>query len=84
LYALVLELTAEQYLWADMGVVLGFVVLLPTMLPKPFLQRGEGGREGGREGERGAGVPVLYLGGSVGGREGGREGRREVIQCGGS
>lgn len=48
LYALLLELTAQQYLWADMGVVLGLVVLVPTMKPKPFLQRGtERGREGG-------------------------------------
>lgn len=46
LYALVLELTAQQYLWADMGVVLGLVVLVPTMGPKPFLQRGKAeGRE---------------------------------------
>jgi hypothetical protein len=27
-------------MWADMGVVLGLVVLVPTMGPKPFLQRG--------------------------------------------
>ncbi|GAB5037414.1 cation transporting atpase [Nannochloropsis oceanica] len=40
LYALLLELTSQQYLWADMGVVLGFVVLVPTMGPKPYLQRG--------------------------------------------
>jgi len=43
LYALILELTAQQYLWADMGVVLGLVVLVPTMGPKPFLQRGKAG-----------------------------------------
>jgi len=50
LYALVLELTAQQYLWADMVVVLGLVVLVPTMGPKTFLQRGKaGGREEGRE-----------------------------------
>jgi hypothetical protein len=29
-----------RYLWADMGVVLGFVLLVPTMAPRKVVQRG--------------------------------------------
>lgn len=37
LYYLLLELTDSQYLWADMGVVLGFVTLVPMMEPKLYV-----------------------------------------------
>jgi hypothetical protein len=29
-----------RYLYADMGVVLGFVVLVPTLAPRSYIQRG--------------------------------------------
>lgn len=35
-----LSLLHHRYLWADMGVVLGFVLLVPTMAPRHVVQRG--------------------------------------------
>ena len=41
LYLNLLDLSDWQYLWADLGVVLGFTLLIPMMRPRSILQKGK-------------------------------------------